>query len=245
MRYKSIIILAILAISSVTYTQPTSTVQFIGGYSLPLGIYYGKFGETRETFMGNGNPDSNSYFMQNGFSYGIFIKVQLNRKSPFSITGGVAFNIFGQKKIYSDGFNGVTVNLGQSLFGVTLGSQYDFGGRKSKIRPFIGAEFSGNSIAGNYTEDYVDSVETFTLKTTYRLGFNVVGGVDFTFNNNIGLIFGAKYVYANLLGKSYKNDTRVEYYLNDGSHTLNNVDYPSRNITFLQFYAGVSFYFGR
>jgi outer membrane protein W len=245
MKYKLIILLAILAINSVSYSQPTATVQFFGGYSLPMGDYGGTFGETRETFTGNGNPDSNTYFMKSGFSYGIFVKIPIKKRSSFSIIGGICFNNFGQSKEYSDSTTSVSVVLKQSLLGITIGSQYDFGGRKSKIKPFLGAEFSGNFFDGKYTEDYIDSLETFEQDAAFRLGVNVTAGVDITVHNNIGVIIGTKFSYANLIGKSYKGDTRAAYNLNDGSHTLNNVNYPSRYITYLQFYGGMSFYFGR
>lgn len=245
---KYILIIAVISLnfmSEISYSQPTATVQFIGGYSMPLGDYRGTFGDTRDKFTGNGNPDSNSYFMKSGINYGIFIKIPVKKQSPFNIKGGVAFNVFSQTKEYTEGTSSITVTLKQSLFGLTMGSEYDFGGRKSKIRPFAGAELSGIFFAGKYTEDYIDSVETYNLNAAFRLGVNVVAGVDVTLHNNIGVVVGAKYSFANLIGKSYEADTRTKYNLNDESYTLNNISYPSRNITFLQFYGGVSFYFGR
>jgi len=226
-------------------SQPTATVQFIGGYSMPLGDYKGTFGETRFQFTGNGNPDSSTYFMKSGINYGIFVKVPISKRSPFSIKGGVAFNVFSQSKEYTEGTGSVTVDLKQSLFGITLGTDYDFGGTRSKIRPFIGAEISGTFFAGSYTEDYIDSTESFSLNAAFRLGVNAAAGVDITLHNNLGVIVGAKYSIANLVGKKYEADTRTRYNLNDDSYTYNNTTYPSRSITFLQFYGGISFYFGR
>lgn len=246
MKYILIIfIISLTFLSEISYSQPTATVQFIGGYSVPLGDYSGKFGDTRDKFLANGNPDSNTYFMRSGFNYGIFVKVPINKKSPISIKGGIAFNIFSQSKEYTEGNSSVTVDLKQSLLGITLGGEYNFGGRKSKIIPFLGAEIAGNFFAGKYTEDYVDSVETFNLNAAFRLGINLVGGVDITVHNNIGILLGAKYAFANLVGKKYEADRRPYYNLNDDSYTLNNVNYPSRNITYLQIYGGMSFYFGR
>ncbi len=245
---KYILIIAIVSmtfLNEITYSQPTATVQFIGGYSLPLGDYSGKFGDTQFMFTGNGNPDSNTYFMRSGFNYGIFVKIPINKKSPFSIKGGVAFNVFGQSKEYTDGVGSITVTLKQSLLGITLGGEYDFGYRKNKVRPFLGAELSGNFFAGSYIEDYIDSVETFNLNGAFRLGVNVVGGVDVQLHNNIGALIGAKYAFANMIGKSYEADRRPNYNLNDKSYSINNINYPSKNITYLQFYGGLSFYFGR
>lgn len=243
--YLGILFIGLLLTGNPVISQPTATVQFIGGYSMPLGDYKGNFGELREQFTGNGNPDSNTYFMKSGINYGIFVKVPISKKSKFSIKGGVAFNVFNQSKEYTESSGSITVDLKQSLFGITLGSDYDFGDKKNKLRPFIGAEFSGTFFAGSYTEDYVDSTESFSLNAAFRLGFNAAAGIDYTLHNNIGIIIGAKYSITNIIGKSYEADTRSKYNLNDAEYTINNIKYPSRTITFLQLYGGMSFYFGR
>ncbi len=246
MKYLLILsIFSFIFLNEQAYSQPTATVQFIGGYSVPLGAYSGKFGVTRDQFTGNGNPDANSYFMKPGVNYGIFVKVPISKRSPFSIKGGIAFNVFGQTKEYIEGTGSITVTLKQSLFGITMGGEYDFGGRKSKVRPFAGAELSGIFFAGKYTEDYIDAVKTLTLNAAFRLGVNLVAGVDVTLHNNIGVLVGVKYSFANLIKKSFQADTRTKYNLNDASHTIDNINYPTRNITFLQLYGGISFYFGR
>jgi hypothetical protein len=246
MKYITLIaIILMVTAGNITYSQPSATVQFIGGYSVPLGDYTGTFGDTRDKFTGNGNPDSNTYFMKPGVNYGIFLKFPVKRESPFSIKGGIAFNAFGQSKVYEEGTGSVSVDLSQSILGITMGAEYDPVHWKSKIRPFFGAELSLNFISGKYTEDYIDSTETFDMKGATRVGVNLSAGVDFILHNNIGVLVGAKYVFANLIGKSYMEDTRKTYGLNDDAYTSGNISYPSRNITFLQLYGGMSFYFGR
>lgn len=241
----ALLILIAISTGNMTLSQPTATVQFIGGYSMPLGDYHGTFGDTRATFTGGGNPDSNSYFMKSGVNYGIFLKFPIARKSPFSIKAGVGFNAFGQSKEYTESTGSVTVDLSQSILGISIGGEYDIADRKSKFRPFVGVELSANFLSGKYTEDYIDSTETFDMKGAVRMGVNLSAGVDFVLHNNIGVLVGAKYSFANVMGKSYTADTRTTYGLNDDSYTVGNISYPSRNITFLQLYGGMSFYFGR
>lgn len=240
-----LIIFILIAAVNTAFAQPTATVQFVVGYSIPLGDYSGTFGETRDQFTHNGNPDSNSYFMKPGINYGIFVKIPIRKRSPLSIKGGVAFNIFSQSKEYIEGTGSVTVDLKQSLFVISLGSDYDFGGRKSKIKPFLSAEISGNFFAGSYSENYVDSTESLSLNPVFRLGINAGAGLDFKLHHNIGFLVGAKYSIANIIGKNYKDDTRTKYNLNDAGHSKNNISIPSRTITYLQIYGGLSFYFGR
>lgn len=241
----ALLILIAISTGNMTLSQPTATVQFIGGYSMPLGDYHGTFGDTRATFTGGGNPDSNSYFMKSGVNYAIFLKFPIIKKSPLSIKAGVGFNAFGQSKEYTESTGSVTVDLSQSILGIFAGAEYDFTNWKSKVRPFVGIELSANFISGKYTEDYIDSTETFDMKGAVRMGVNLSAGVDFVLHNNIGVMVGAKYSLANIIGKSYTADTRTTYGLNDDSFTVGNISYPSRNITFLQLYGGMSFYFGR
>lgn len=247
MRYKLIIIaiFTIITINNISLSQPSATVQMIVGYSLPIGDLKGNFGETRSTLTGNGNPDSNTYFMNSGINYGIFIKIPVSKKSKFNINGGVAFNIFSNSAEYNEGTGSVTIDLKQSILGVTLGSEYNFATKNSKVNPFIGAELSLNFFSGKYVEDYIDSTETLTLNSAVRGGINISAGVDFVLHNNIGAVLGAKYSIANLVGRDYKEDTRRNYNLNDKSYVNGNVSYPAKSITFLQLYGGVSFYFGR
>lgn len=247
MKYKLIIltIFAIITVNNISLSQPSATVQMIVGYSHPLPDMKGTFGATRNTFTGNGNPDTNTYFLKSGINYGIFIKIPLGKKSKFNINGGVAFNIFSNSVEYNEGTGSITVDLKQSILGVTLGSEYNFATKRSKVNPFIGAELSLNFFSGKYEEDYIDSVETLTLNSAVRGGINISAGVDFVLHNNIGAVVGAKYSFANLIGKNYEADTRRNYNLNDDSYTYNGSNYKSKNITFLQLYGGVSFYFGR
>lgn len=241
----AIIILIAISQGNMSLSQPTATVQFIGGYSMPLGDYHGTFGETRATFLFGGNPDSNTYFMKSGVNYAIFLKFPVSKKSPFSIKAGVGFNSFGQSKEYTEGTGSITVDLSQSILGISFGGEYDIAGRKSKFRPFVGVELSANFISGKYTEDYIDSTETFDMKGATRMGVNFSAGVDFVLHNNIGVLVGAKYSIANLVGKGHTEGTRNTYGLDDASYTSGNITYPSRSITFLQLYGGMSFYFGR
>jgi hypothetical protein len=246
MRYKSVIILIFTVImNNISFSQPTGTVQMIVGYSLPMPDLKGSFGETRATFTGGGNPDSNTYFMKSGINYGIFVKLPLARKSNFNFKGGIAFNVFSNSTTYSDSIETVNIDLSQSILGITLGTEYIFMDKNSRVNPFIDGEIAVNFFSGKYTEEYLNVTNTLNLNSTIRLGIQVGGGVDFVLHNNVGALIGAKYGIANLIGKSYQANTQKDYNLNDAAYSEGGSNYPSRSITFLQFYGGVSFYFGR
>jgi outer membrane protein W len=247
MKYKLAIltIFTVILSNNISLSQPSATVQMIVGYSLPLPDLKGNFGQTRTTFTGNGNPDTNTYFMKSGINYGIFVKLPVTKKSNFNIKGGIAFNVFSNSTEYNDTSGSVSINLTQSILGITLGGEYIFATKKSKFNPFVDAELAVNFFSGKYTEEYVSTTNTLNLNSTVRLGIHVGAGIDYVLHNNIGAVIGAKYGIANLIGKSYEANTQKNYNLNDKSYTENGAAYPSKNITYLQFYGGVSFYFGR
>ena len=234
----------IILINITAFSQPTATVQFYAGYSIPLGDLKGTFGPTFNTWTG-GNPDTNTYYMKSGINYGLYIKLPVKRKSPIHITGGVGFNAFSNSVLYDDSSGTADISLSQSYLGIALGSEYNFATKKSKINPFVGAEFMVNIIGGKLTIVYPAETKTYTMNSTLRLGVQLGAGVDFVVHNNIGVVFGAKYTIANLIGKSFKEDIGLTYNLGDKSHELNGSSYPDKNIQYLQLYGGMSFYFGR
>jgi hypothetical protein len=245
---KHILILIIflsLTIQNRSFSQPTATVQFYGGYSMPLADLKGSFGKTFATWTGGGNPDSNTYFMKSGVNYGIYVKLPISRKSNVNIVGGIGFDAFSNYASYDDSLGTGEFDLSLSVLSIIIGSEYIFQTKKSKINPFIGAEASINVFGGKLTAVYPTITNEYSMNSTIRLGFQVGGGIDFVIHNNIGILVGAKYAYANLIGKIYKPDIGFKYNLGDDEHTSNGATYPEKKIMFLHFYGGMSFYFGR
>lgn len=223
--------------------QPSATVQFIGGYSMPTGDFTGSFPDRRIEFTGN--DVASKYLLKSGVNYGIFIKIPFAKKSPLSYKFGIGFNAFSQSREYTEDTVIITASLSQSILGINAGAEFDFSDRKSKVRPFVGAEISLNFISGSHTNDFIDSTKTLDMKGATRVGLNLSAGVDVVLHNNLGVLVGAKYAFANIIGKNFQEDTRVNYGLNDAAHSNGTVNLTAKNITFFQFYGGISFYFGR
>lgn len=247
MKYIKLIILIIIIISlnDNIFAQPKATVQFVGGYSLPLADLKGNFGEIYSKWTGNGNPDTNTFFMKSGINYGILVKFPIKKKSNINIIGGVAFDSFNNTASYNDSTGTADYDLTQSVLGITLGAEYNFNKRKSKLNPFFGAEFSLNIFGGKLKVNTPSEATEFSMNSTTRYGFQVGGGIDYVLHNNVGIVVGAKYSYSNLVGKEFINDIGKKYNLNDGEHSSNGSDYPEKKVTFVKFYGGLSFYFGR
>ena len=104
----------------------------------------------------------------------------------------------------------------------------------------IDTAFTTNFFSGSYQSNPSSNFQRSQLKAETRFGLNIGGGVDYNISEYVGAVFGAKYCFANLIGKGAESD--VESYqvaLNDGS----NGNQEARNISYFQFYAGVSFFF--
>lgn len=233
-----------LLVFNLTYSQPAATIQLTGGYSVPLPDLKGDFGSTRYTFTANGNPDSNTYFMKSGINYGIVLKVPISRKNlPINFIGTLLINSFNNSTEYDDTAGYTTINLNQTITTFGVGLEYSFAGKKTKIYPYISAEFIANLFSGKYSEN--NDAIALKLFHTMRGGFQFTAGLDYVVQNNVGVTLGARYSFANIIGKNSGKDTPSNYYLNDAEHEDLGAMWASKNITYLQFFGGVSFYFGR
>ncbi len=247
MKSKTILAAIIMVITYSAYSQPVGTVQFYVGYSLPTHDLRGDFGSTYSTWTGNGNPDTNTYFMKSGINYGIYVKFPVKRKSNFQITGGVGFDAFSNSVVYEGDSTGTAdIDLSQSHLVMAVGGEYNLATAKSKLNPFIGVEATMSFIAGKLTIIYPSSTVEYTMNSTVRFGVQFGAGLDYVIHHNLGITLGTKYAIANIIGKSYESDLGSKYNLGDGEHTAENgALIPSKTISYFHFYGGLSFYFGR
>lgn len=236
--------LVLFLAGNLVYSQPKARVQFTAGYSYPLPDLRGNFGEYYYQWTGNGNPDTNTFFMKSGINFGFIVKFPFSYKSNLNISTGITFNSFSNSVAYDDTSGSGDFDLTQSHVGVSLGSEYIFQSKKRKLSPFLGLEVSLNFFGGKLKVN--GGAVEYSMNPTIRIGISGGGGIDYELHQNLGLIAGVKYCYANIIGKSYKKDIAFKYNLNDGEHISDNgVKYPKKNITFLQFYGGMVFYFGK
>ncbi|MGH2574556.1 MAG: outer membrane beta-barrel protein [Ignavibacteria bacterium] len=247
------VILALLfAVNSNSFSQPKFTINLIGGYSLPLPDLKGDFPGTFAGFIDtNASADVNStYLIKNGFNFGLVGKYAIGKKGNFRITGGGNYHIFNQKEDYSDTLAGsFTLENKINILDVFLGVEWAFMPKRSKgkiVNPFLGLDLTGNFTSGK-VETTGDTTITNDRKSESRFGLAVGGGIDLAFSKSIGAVIGLKYNLANLINKEFDSVTTVgaEIPLNDKEHTRGGTTIDAKNISFIQFYAGVSFYLGQ
>lgn len=191
--------------------------------------------------------------MKNGFNIGGAAKYDLDKKGYFQAASSIVYNIFYNSN--EQVFQGTTLSskLRMNILSINIGGQYNFMPKK-QINPFVNIDLTNNFFSGSTTVSPSANVNnpdsTFTstsnLKSAYRLGLQLGAGVDIAINDKIGILIGANYDIANLIGKS--NDSlstsTLEYSLNDKDGSMFGTSTP-RVISFIQIYTGVSIYLKR
>ena len=130
-----------------------------------------------------------------------------------------------------------------NIFTIGVGAEYDFA-PKRPANPFVNAQFTTNIIGGNTKFDQSGGfVESYSrdMSSAVRFGAMFAAGVDVKLSNNVGVVIGGRYSFANLFGKDSTESTSTTYGLNDKETTT----MKSRKLAYLQFFAGVSLYFGQ
>jgi outer membrane protein W len=230
-------------LTATLFAQPKLTINVTGGYNLPLPHLKGDVTSEADR--------DETYLTKSGFNAGITGKYAIDKKGMLKLTLGGSYNSFSGEGDYVH-TNNINVHNKINIITAGVGAEYAFM-PKGKTNPFLGLDINGNFYSGEVkttvtapsTLDHDDVGTTTTkLKSASRFGIAIGGGVDFAFSKNVGALIGFKYNLANLIGKAYEETSAAgEYNLNDKEHTHGTTTIPNRNISFIQVYAGVSFYF--
>ena len=118
----------------------------------------------------------------------------------------------------------------------------------------MGAGFAANFFGGSFEfgqSVFVKGAQRtgpMDMKSETRIGIVFDGGVDFMLSKRVGAILGVKYHLINHLGKGADVESEVgpnEIDLGDKSHVRDDGSTsPNLSLSAVNFYAGVSFYFG-
>jgi opacity protein-like surface antigen len=136
-----------------------------------------------------------------------------------------------------------TWRANMNIFTIGVGAEYDFA-PKRPANPFVNVQFTTNIIGGKTKfEASGGNVPSYSADMTsaVRFGAQFGAGVDVKLSKNIGVIIGGRYAFANLFGKDSTANTSTTYGLNDKETPT----MKSKKMAYLQFFAGMSFYFGQ
>jgi opacity protein-like surface antigen len=226
------ILLALILNTHIGFSQSKLIVQFSAGYLLPLPDFKGNIPYS---------PGENNYHIKSGFNFGASGKYALDKNNMFRVTASLIYNMCsnsGDIEGITNSYEGHKINI------FTAGAGGEFAYTKfKKFVPFIGAEFTANLFSGKYEIEIGDTVyNTSNLKSEWRFGILVNGGADIRLEKDMGIVLGIKYNMANLIGKN-SSSSSTELMLNDEEYTVNGKQITSKNIQYLQLYAGLSIYF--
>lgn len=199
--------------------------------------------------------NENTFFRKNDFiagenfgtryGYGILLtgKVALHKKGNVRLNVSTGYNRFLSNFVISESPEG---KVAYNVFSAGIGIENNFSPDK-KFKPYIGFEIVSSFISGNaiFTTDSTNF--DLSIKSSMRLGLTVNLGVEYAFNDKVGMNLGYKITHANIIGKVNKrSSSSSETYLNDDKITAGEY-YPYsgwKQFLYSSFYAGVNFYFG-
>ncbi|MBE2217486.1 MAG: outer membrane beta-barrel protein [Ignavibacteria bacterium] len=241
-----LLLAATVGLNSQTFPVPKWNIHIHGGYTLTLPDLKGTFPADLQSGK---NPTP--YFVNNGFNAGADIKYYIDKKSTFGIllsltytalsSGNVGVNDLDSNSIL--GIGSGTWKSNMNIFTIGVGAEYDFA-PKRPANPFVNAQFTTNIIGGNTTFEkdggFVDSYSR-DMTSAVRFGAMFAAGVDVKLSKQVGVVIGGRYAFANLFGKDSTTNTQTTYGLNDKETTTQ----KSKKMAYLQFFAGVSLYFGQ
>jgi opacity protein-like surface antigen len=236
-----VLLFAASGLKAQTFPVPNFIIHLHGGYTFCLPDLKGDF---PADLVSGKNPTP--FFIKNGFNFGADAKYFVDKKRTFGIMMDLTYSMLSSGDI---GVSDTSYGLGtgvyrndMGIFTVGVGAEYDFA-PKRPANPFVNVLFSTNIIGGKTKYDRTDggASTSTTMSSAVRFGVIFGAGVDVKLSKNVGVVIGGKYAFANLFGKDSTASTENTYGLNDKETPT----MKSRKMAYLQFYAGVSLYFGQ
>ena len=246
---KKLILIALFGItmlvSQFSFAQNKLSFALYGGYSVPTADLKGEM----DFADFNAHMFQNNYSMKSGFNFGGAAKYALDRMGNLQATLSLDYNGFSRTADTTAVEGAETADLKMNIFSANLGVQYNFMPNQ-KVNPYVGLDFSNNFISGSskVTTNSTTTSTDKTLKSAWRGGLQFGAGIDFAVSPNVGILVGAKYNLANLIGKDTTSSTgTTEYALNDKEYTPapGASLVSAKSISYIQIYAGVSIYMNR
>jgi hypothetical protein len=237
-----VIMFAVNTLKAQTYAVPKWNIHIHGGYTMGLPDLKGDYPADLKS-----GKDPSPYFTKNGFNFGADVKYYVDKKSTLGIMLTLTYTMLSSGDIgvsESDSAYGTgTYRANMNIMTIGVGAEYDFA-PKRPANPFVNVQFTTNIIGGNTKFDAsagsTKSSYTADMTSAVRFGAMFGAGVDVKLSKSVGVVIGGRYAFANLFGKDSTGGTATTYGLNDKETTTT----KSRKMAYLQFYAGMSFYFG-
>lgn len=250
-----LLLVTFFALSAVSYSQPKVTLHLTGGYGVPLGDFKVEVPTSTTERL---DADDFPYYTKQLINFGADGKLAFGKKGNARVTFGVTYNMFSNNTtgtLRTD-TNGTLGQVGfkpkVNVISIALGGEWAFM-PKGKVNPYIGVGVAANFFGGKF--EFGQEVFTkgamrteLNMKSETRIGLIFDGGIDFMLSKQVGAVVGVKYHMINLAGKGADDETEVaadEVDLGDKEHVRDDgTTSPNKNLSSINGYVGVSFYFG-
>jgi hypothetical protein len=238
-------IIVLFAFSGQAFSQPKFVLHLTGGLSVPLPDLKGDITTTATLIAPK--TDEN-YLMRLGVNFGADVKYAFDKKGNIRGVFGIGYNLMMNPADIIGAPSTIKFRPTIGILTLSLGPEYAFL-PKGKFNPFVGVDFTANFINGSfdYEPEYSPIFTNFSIESATRFGLQFGIGGDIVLGKNIGLVVGFKYCLANLIGKD--SDTTklsgTKRALNDAEYTNQGTTFKAKNISYVQVYTGLAFFFGQ
>jgi hypothetical protein len=222
-------------------TPPYFTLQVSGGLNLGMAELSSNF---QNVFDSAQFSQGLNFGVKNGYGVMVIGKFPLHKAGNVRLNVSGNFNRFQSNFLADDSkFGNVSYNI--FAFGVGLENSFN---PSFRLKPYIAAELQANFINGkaNIISPTTDSVRNVTIKTSFRIGYMIYGGLEYMFSNKVGVNFGIKLTNSNqVLKQTKESSNRDEVPLRDKKDDSATIEFGGfKNFIFTSFYLGMNFYFG-
>lgn len=236
-----VLVLTIL-ISSTAFSQMGLKIGPALGLTSPTGDYGG---DVKDFYAGT------KYGMRSGVNFGALAKIQLG---PLNGRLSLSYASLSNSGNSNPSQSNSTVEVKNSLFMITLGTEFGFGIPFSPVKPYAGIDLLFTTIGGSFNYQGTTGVPSGerNISSASRTGLGLAVGTEIGFGTLTADI-SLRYNLINLFGKKYEGVTnsnnRVDAYtsLNDDADpNATNDNHPianSRSISTIQLQLGILFGF--
>jgi len=227
--------------SYIIQSPPHFTLQVSGGLNLGMAELSSNYQNVFDSLQFS---QGLNFGVKNGYGLMVIGKFPLHDKGNIRLNVSGNFNRF-QSDFLADKSSIGEVSYNVFAFGVGLENSFN---PSFRLKPYIAGELQANIISGNATINNISTGTTrdVKIKSSFRLGYMIYGGLEYMFTNQVGGNFGVKLTNSNQGFKQTKdsNDPN-EVPLRDKKDDTELIEFGGfKNFIFTTFYIGANFYFG-
>lgn len=206
-RTKFALIVVLLFISQVLFSQVKISVGPSLGLTIPSGDYSGT---TIDFYNGA------KYGLGSGINFGVVFKAKL---PVLRIRAAINYSSLSNSGNSETDKPNSFVEVKQSLLIFSAGPEFGFNVPSSPITPYAGIDLLFSSLSGETSFQGVSRVPsgTYSMSGATRIGIGLGAGAEFHFGKKYSLDLGLRYNLINLLGKKFEelpSNERVDSYVN-------------------------------